>query len=74
MSAYAIRYAPAAFVWKAGTWLQRCARSMDAWLAARAKARDDAQSLEAMTDRELLDIGLDPGRIRPAPWVKDWTV
>jgi hypothetical protein len=47
---------------------------MDAWLAARAKAREDAYSREAMSDRELLDIGIDPARIRPAPWTKDWTI
>ena len=68
------RRAPAVYVWKAGNWLQRTARRMDAWLAARAKAREDAQSLEAMTDRELLDIGVDPARVHPAPWVKDWSV
>ena len=73
-SSISLRYPPAVFVWKAGKWLQRCARGMDAWLAARAKARDDALSLEAMSDRELLDIGIDPARIHPVPWTRDWTV
>jgi hypothetical protein len=74
MHAYALRHAPAVFIFKAGHWLQRSARRMDAWLAARAKARDDAQSLEAMSDRELLDIGIDPARVHPVPWPKDWTI
>ena len=69
-----VRHAPAVFLWKAGQWLQRSARRMDAWLVARAKAREDTQSLEAMTDRELLDIGIDPARVHPAPWAKDWSI
>jgi len=73
MHAYALRHAPAIFIWKAGGWLQRTARGMDAWLAARGKVREDAQSLEGMTDRELRDIGIDPARVHPAPWVRDWT-
>ena len=72
MHAYARRYAPAAFLWKAGTWLHVSARALDAWLAARAKSREDALALESMSDRELRDIGLDPGRINNAPWERDW--
>lgn len=74
MHAYALRYAPAVVVWKAGHWLLRAARRLDAWLAARAKARDDARCLQAMSDRELLDIGIDPARIHPAPGARDWTI
>jgi uncharacterized protein YjiS (DUF1127 family) len=74
MHAYARRHAPAAFLWKAGTWLHLSARALDSWLGARAKARDDAQTLEAMSDRELRDIGLDPGRINNAQWPRDWRV
>lgn len=74
MHAYAMRHAPAAFIWKAGKWLQHSARRMDAWLAARAKSREDSQSLDAMSDRELRDIGIDPARVHPAPWVTDWTM
>ena len=74
MHAYAMRHSAAAFIWKAGTWLQHYARRMDAWLAARAKSREDSQALDAMNDRELRDIGIDPGRIHPAPWVRDWTI
>jgi uncharacterized protein YjiS (DUF1127 family) len=74
MHAYALRHTPAVVVFRTGMWLQRAARRMDAWLAARAKGREDAQALEAMTERELRDIGIDPARIHPAPWVKDWTV
>ena len=74
MHTYALRHAPALFIFKAGHSLQRWARRMDVWLAARARAREDAQSLEAMTDRELLDIGIDPARVHPMPWAKDWTI
>ena len=74
MQAYALRYAPAVFVWKAGHWLQRCARRADAWMAARAKAREDALALEAMSDRELLDIGIDPARVHHVPPQRDWTL
>ena len=63
MHAYARRYAPAAFLWKAGTWLHVSARALDAWLAARAKAREDARALESMSDRELRDIGLSRSQI-----------
>jgi uncharacterized protein YjiS (DUF1127 family) len=70
---YALRYPSALVVWKAGQWLQWAARRMDAWLAARAKARDDAQCLQAMSERELRDIGIDPARVR-APWTGDWTL
>jgi uncharacterized protein YjiS (DUF1127 family) len=72
VNAFARRYAPAAFLWKAGTWLQLAARALDIWLAARAKSRDDALALESMSDRELRDIGLDPGRINNARWERDW--
>jgi uncharacterized protein YjiS (DUF1127 family) len=72
MHAYARRYAPAALLWKAGTWLHRAARALDTWLAARAKSREDAQALESMSDRELRDIGLDPGRINNVRWERDW--
>jgi uncharacterized protein YjiS (DUF1127 family) len=74
MHAYAMRHVPAALVFRAGTWLQRSARRMDAWLAARGKAREDSGSLDAMSDRELRDIGIDPARTHPAPWTRDWTV
>ena len=73
MNAYVMRHAPAAFMFKAGTWLQVAARKMDAWLAARAKAREDGLALEAMSDRELRDIGIDPARVHPMPMTRDWT-
>jgi uncharacterized protein YjiS (DUF1127 family) len=72
MHAYTLRHGPAALVWKAGHWLRRSARRMDAWLAARERARQDSQSLEAMTDRELRDIGIDPARVHSPPWTRDW--
>ena len=67
-------HASAAFLWKAGTWLHRSSHALESWLAARAKARDDAHALEAMSERELRDIGLDPGRINNAQWPRDWRV
>jgi len=72
MHAHATRRAPSALLWRAGTWLHLWARALDRWLAARDKARDDAYALEAMSDRELRDIGLDPGRINNAQWPRDW--
>ena len=74
MQTYALRYAPSVVVWKAGHWLLRTARRLDAWLAARAKARDDARCLQAMSDRELRDIGIDPARVHGAPRSRDWTI
>ena len=74
MHAYARRYAPAAFLSKAGTWLHGAARALDTWLAARTKSREDARALELMSDRELRDIGLDPGRINNGRWERDWSV
>lgn len=72
MAAHAVHHAPAVVIFRAGTWLRRAARRIDAWLGARAKARDDALALEGMTDRELRDIGIDPARIHPVSWNKDW--
>jgi uncharacterized protein YjiS (DUF1127 family) len=74
MHAYARRFAPAAFLWKARTRLHWAARALDTWLGARAKSREDALALELMSDRELRDIGLDPGRINNARWERDWRV
>ena len=74
MHAHALHHAPAAFVFRAGGWLQRAARRLDTWLGARAKAREDAQALDAMTDRELRDIGIDPARVHPVQWARDWTI
>ena len=73
VNAHAMRYAPTLAVWRAGHWLQRAARRMDAWLAVRAKARDDARCLQAMSERELLDIGIHPAHIQPAASARDWT-
>ena len=74
MSATTItRNAPAAaLIAQLGLWLIRASRTLDAWLAARAKARDDSLALEAMSERELRDIGIDPGRVRSAEWSRDW--
>ncbi|MFO1311138.1 MAG: hypothetical protein U1F41_03635 [Burkholderiales bacterium] len=73
MSATLARNAPAAaLIAGLGLWLVRTSRTLDAWLASRAKARDDSLALESMSERELRDIGIDPGRIRPAEWTRDW--
>ncbi len=72
MHATIMRNAPAAFMAGLGLWLIRSSRTLDAWLAARAKARDDSFVLEAMSERELRDIGIDPGRVRAAEWTRDW--
>lgn len=56
--------------------LGRTGERLDAWLRARAKARDDSVALLAMSERELKDIGIDPARIGVGPdtWRRDWTV
>lgn len=56
--------------------LGRAAERLDAWFAARAKARADGIALLAMSERELKDIGIDPGRIGAGPetWRRDWSV
>lgn len=72
MYATIARTAPAAFMAGLGLWLIRTSRTLDAWLARRAKSRDDSAALDAMSERELRDIGLDPARARPAEWTRDW--
>lgn len=54
--------------------LRRTAERLDAWFAARAKARADSVALLAMSERELRDIGIDPARIGadPQAWRRDW--
>jgi len=37
------------------------ARALDAWLATRRRVAQDLDDLAAMSDRELLDIGLSRG-------------
>lgn len=55
----------------AGT-LHAIARALDAWLAARDKAREDRATLAAMSERELADIGLSAG-YRGEPVNARWT-
>jgi hypothetical protein len=84
MQTYVARYATAAWVWKMGAalqagaaWLRASAQRLDGWLAAREKAASDADALCAMSERELRDIGIDPGRNRGAAgdaWARDWVV
>ena len=66
MHAYLPTPRPAAFVWKAaqiGCSVRR--QRIDAWLASRAKGARRRAVAEAMSDRELRDIGIDPARIHP---------
>ena len=39
--------------------LRAIARKVDAWLAARRRVAADRAALASMSDRELIDIGLD---------------
>jgi uncharacterized protein YjiS (DUF1127 family) len=50
------------------------ARALDAWLAAQRRASRDRDDLAAMSDRELLDIGLSRGSADAAAsgsWSRD---
>jgi uncharacterized protein YjiS (DUF1127 family) len=50
------------------------ARRIDAWSAARARVAADREILANMSDRELLDIGLERGVARAAAegrWTRD---
>jgi uncharacterized protein YjiS (DUF1127 family) len=50
------------------------ARRIDAWSAARARVASDREILANMSDRELLDIGLERGVARAAAegrWTRD---
>lgn len=54
--------------------LRAIARGMDAWSAARARVATDREILANMSDRELLDIGLERGVARAAAegrWTRD---
>jgi uncharacterized protein YjiS (DUF1127 family) len=57
--------------------LRRWAQRIDAWLATRKRASQDLDALAKMSDRELIDIGLDRasvnfvgsgGRVRDYPF------
>jgi uncharacterized protein YjiS (DUF1127 family) len=50
------------------------ARALDGWIAARRRASRDRDDLAAMSDRELLDIGLCRGSVDAAAsggWPRD---
>ena len=79
----AIRHPMAAGVLRLAYWLGHGALAMrhagmqlDAWLATRAKARDDSNTLQGMSERELRDIGLDSARLglQTPAWTRDWPV
>lgn len=86
MLAIGVRSAPARHPAAAGVMavaraLTACAHTLrdagehlDAWLAARNKARRDSTLLEGMSERELRDIGLDAARlgVRADSWRGDW--
>ena len=47
---------------------------IDAWLRARQRVTRDRGELARMSDRDLLDIGIDPGSVRPTRdhhWLTD---
>ncbi len=77
----AVRHPLAAGVMRLAHWLGQSARvlrrtgmHLDAWFAARAKARVDSALLQGMGERELRDIGLDPAclGVRGDAWTRDW--
>ena len=47
----------------AATALRKAALRLDSWLAARKRVSDDHDALARMSDRELIDIGLDRGSV-----------
>lgn len=54
--------------------LHAIARAVDAWSTARARVAADREILAKMSDRELLDIGLERGVARAAAegrWTRD---
>ena len=54
--------------------LRAVARRIDAWSAARARVAADREILANMSDRELLDIGLERGVARAVAegrWTRD---
>jgi uncharacterized protein YjiS (DUF1127 family) len=52
------------------TGVRAAAMRLDAWLATRARRTDDLAALDAMSDRELRDIGLPA---RGTALVPDWS-
>jgi uncharacterized protein YjiS (DUF1127 family) len=54
--------------------LRALALRLDAWLGARKRADEDRQALDAMSDRELKDIGIPRASVSPAAsgaWMRD---
>ena len=54
--------------------LHAIARCIDAWSASRARVAADREILASMSDRELLDIGLERGVARAVAegrWTRD---
>jgi uncharacterized protein YjiS (DUF1127 family) len=84
MEAFVARHAAAGWVWKLAQVMHAVAASLrnlalhlDAWLLARHQAAADDQALEAMSERELRDIGIDPARVHGSAqraWARDWAV
>ena len=67
----------AAVLFEATNVLRRFAQRIDSWLTARKRVSQDLDALARMSDRELVDIGLDRasvnyvgsgGRIRDYPF------
>jgi uncharacterized protein YjiS (DUF1127 family) len=55
--------APAPVFTDAFNALHRLAQRIEAWLATRKRASADLDALARMSDRELIDIGLDRGSV-----------
>jgi uncharacterized protein YjiS (DUF1127 family) len=55
--------------------LRALAQRVDAWVEARKRAREDRYALASMSDRELLDIGIDRGSVNDVAdgvWMRDY--
>jgi uncharacterized protein YjiS (DUF1127 family) len=56
-------HAPPPVLTEALNALHGLAQRIDAWLATRKRASQDLDALARMSDRELIDIGLDRGSV-----------
>lgn len=74
MTAYVARLGAFALIARNAAKLYAATRSLDAWLAARAKAVAERNQLMSMSARQLRDIGIDAPRERGfgPPRLGDW--
>jgi uncharacterized protein YjiS (DUF1127 family) len=55
--------------------LYAVALRIDAWLARRRHAADDREALASMSDRDLMDIGINRASVDAVAggaWMRDW--